>query len=588
MIYIKIILSISLLLSFTFSRLTAQTKFINQLELADTSKIDFTSWQKAGNTLNVAFGSTDVRYLRHQVPDITLINEMKLTAWRGERVNIQMVIWSNKNSYSINILPSDITASGKLISSKVVKVFPVRYVLTDIFLEGCGLRKNDTIAYSLAPDMLDNPGTFSISGYSSRPVWVTIDVPADAKPGNYMGYIEIKAKGGFKKKLQYTLEVQDKDLPKPSEWQYHLDLWQHPWAVSRTVSVKPWSKEHWTALRSTLTMLAGAGQKCITTSLIHEPWGGQTYDPFESMVDWRKAPDGSWTYDFALFDQWVEFAMSCGIKEQINCYSMIPWHNSFRYFDETENDFKTLIANPGSPAFENHWRPFLLAFREHLKNKKWLDKTCIAMDERGLKDMLAMIKFVKATTPELKIAFAGGYHPEIVDDVYDMCVFIKPLSDTSKMKERNNKHLPTTFYVCCSKPEHPNNFTFSPLAENTLMGWYASAAGYNGFLRWAYNSWVKDPEHDSRFRTWPAGDTYLVYPGARSSIRYERLREGIQDFEKIRILKDFFIKEGTETSKQKLNRLNEMLKPFTLSNVTDDNASVMVNKGKEVLNELSR
>jgi hypothetical protein len=210
------------------------------------------------------------------------------------------------------------------------------------------------------------------------------------------------------------------------------------------------------------------------------------------------------------------------------------------------------------------------------------------MDERGLKDMLAMIKFVKATVPEMKIAFAGGYHPEIVDDVYDMCVFITPLSDAAKLKERQEKHLPTTFYVCCSKPEHPNNFTFSPFAENTLMGWYASAAGYNGFLRWAYNSWVKDPEQDSRFRTWPAGDTYIVYPGAKSSIRFERMREGIQDYEKIRILREAFEKEGSEASKQKLNRLNEMLKAFTLSNVTADKASLLVNKGKEVLNALSR
>lgn len=47
-----------------------------------------------------------------------------------------------------------------------------------------------------------------------------------------------------------------------------------------------------------------------------------------------------------------------------------------------------------------------------------------------------------------------------------------------------------------------------------------------------------DPLTDSRFRAWLAGDTYLVYPDARSSIRFERLREGIQDAEKIRILKD--------------------------------------------------
>lgn len=80
-------------------------------------------------------------------------------------------------------------------------------------------------------------------------------------------------------------------------------------------------------------------------------------------------------------------------------------------------------------------------------------------------------------------------------------------------------------------------FTFSDPAEAVYAGWYTAACGYDGFLRWAYNSWVEEPLTDSRFRTFPAGDTYIVYPGARSSVRFERLVEGIQDAEKISILK---------------------------------------------------
>ena len=388
--------------------------------------------------------------------------------------------------------------------------------------------------------------------------------------------------------MHYSLEVQDRVLPKPSDWQFHLDLWQQPWSVARTLSLRDWSTEHWEALRSTLTMLAGAGQKCITTTLVHDPWGGQTFDPYESMVDWRKSPDGSWTYDFTLFDQWVSFVMSCGIKEQINCYSMIPKDYSFRYFDETENEYKVLNAAPGSTAFKDHWRPFLLAFREHLQNKGWLDKTRIAMDDSSLKDMLTLIKFIKANAPEFKIAYSGDYYPEFAGDIYDLSLSVDPPPDSFKMKKRNDLHLLTTFNVDCSKAEHPNTFTFSPLAENTMMGWYAMATGYNGFLRWAYNSWGKDVEKDSRFRSWPAGDTYLVYPGARSSIRFERLREGIQDYEKIRILKASFEKEGTAEANQKLIRIREMLKPFAIPDITNTNASVMVDRAKSILNELSR
>jgi hypothetical protein len=585
---IKAVLAITLLIVFTFSRLSAQPKFINQLELKDSSKVDANEWFYAGINLNVAFGSTDVRYLRHQVPEEIYSNELKITAWKGERVNMQIVIWSVRNSYNINIQPSDLITNDKIISADVVKVFPVRYVMTDKFVQGAGNKKSDSIQCSLAPDMLDNPGTFSISGRSTRPVWVTIDVPDNAKPGFYKGYIEIKAKGRFKKRLHYSLEVQDRILPKPSEWKFHLDLWQHPWSVSRYSSLKEWSTEHWDALRSVLTMLAGAGQKCITTTLVHDPWGGRSFDPYESMVDWLKSSDGGWTFDFTLFDQWVTFAMSCGIKEQIDCYSMIPRDYSFRYFDETDNEYKVLNATPGSSAFENHWRPFLLAFREHLQNKGWMDKTCIALDECDLKDMLSVIKFIKTTTPEFKIAFAGKYNPEIADDIYDLSLLNDSHADSLSIGKRCDNHLPTTFYVSDSKQAHPNDFTFSPLAENTSMGWHAMALGYSGYVRWAYNSWGKDPERDSRFKTLPAGDSYLVYPGARSSIRFELLRAGIQDYEKIRILQESFKKEGTEEANQKLIRLQEMLKPFTLPVQTGNSASILVNRVKEILNELSR
>ena len=56
-------------------------------------------------------------------------------------------------------------------------------------------------------------------------------------------------------------------------------------------------------------------------------------------------------------------------------------------------------------------------------------------------------------------------------------------------------------------------------------------------LRWAYNSWPADPQVDSRYGTWSSGDTYLVYPHARSSVRFERMIDGIEAAEKVRALR---------------------------------------------------
>lgn len=107
----------------------------------------------------------------------------------------------------------------------------------------------------------------------------------------------------------------------------------------------------------------------------------------------------------------------------------------------------------------------------------------------------------------------------------------------------------------------------------------------DGYLRWAYNSWPKDPLHDSRFTAWPAGDTYQVYPGPMTSIRFEKLIEGIQDFEKIRLLKALYIKQGNQ---KKLTALENVLENFQIKNLATQTAESMVVNGKKLLNESAK
>ena len=142
----------------------------------------------------------------------------------------------------------------------------------------------------------------------------------------------------------------------------------------------------------------------------------------------------------------------------------------------------------------------------------------------------------------------------------------------------------TTYYVCCSH-RYPNMFTFSDPAEATVAAWYAVANDYDGFLRWAYNSWTEEPLRDSRFRTWPAGDTYIVYPGGRSSIRFERLREGIQDAEKIRLLRKELSRENSIEANRKRMRLDAAVAPFASREPGGDLHGRLA-AAKRLLNEL--
>ena len=122
-------------------------------------------------------------------------------------------------------------------------------------------------------------------------------------------------------------------------------------------------------MRPLMKMLADAGQKIITATLMHKPWNGQTEDYFDTMVTWMKRADGTWSFDYTIFDRWVEFMMSVGIDKQINCYSMVPWELSFQYYDQATNSLKFVKTAPGEEAYEEMWVAMLSSFSKHLKEK---------------------------------------------------------------------------------------------------------------------------------------------------------------------------------------------------------------------------
>lgn len=559
-------------------------------EPKDPKPVELTLWNSVPKGIQATVGSIDERYEKSAVPEVDINYNWEGTAWKGEKVNAQFLLWAAENLKQVNCKISDLQDNkGNTILAKNVSTFFVRYVMTDEFGKkpgGCGPRKAADFDSSIVADVLDPIPYFDIEANSTRPVWVTINTPDTTEPGVYSGTITVKSEQQKKVVFTIRLRVQDKVLPKPSDWKFHLDLWQNPYAVARFNNVELWSQQHFDFLRPLMKMLANAGQKCITATIMHEPWGGQTFDHYESLIEWRKSKNGIWSYDYSAFDKWVEFAMDCGITEQINCYTMIPWGNKFTYFDELTNKDSTFTALPGTKQYEDLWTPFLKKFTKHLEEKGWQNITTIAMDERELEDMQKMIAFIKSIAPELKITLAGGYHEEINNDLFDLSIAPRHNPSKEDISRRVQKGLHTTFYVCCFD-RYPNNFTFSPPAESAYLGWYAVAKGYNGFLRWAYNSWVKDPLIDSRFRAFPAGDTYLIYPGSRSSIRFERLREGIQDFEKIRILHSKFRDSNSEEARIKFGMLEGALAKIKLENLKETPAKDLVNDGKDMINNLS-
>jgi hypothetical protein len=435
--------------------------------------------------------------------------------------------------------------------------------------------------------MLDTLSCFSLEAKTARPLWLSFDIPADAVPGTYSGTLTIRAGKRKSQKLNVSFEILPQTLPEPKDWFFHLDLWQHPSAVARANNVKHWSEEHWALLETQMALLASAGQKVITATLNKDPWCHQCFDAYEDMIVWTKHKDGSWSYDYSIFDRWVELMMRLGINKQINCYSMIPWCNALHYYDEEKGAFMDVQVTPGTELFGKIWTPFLKDFSGHLKSKGWLNITNIAMDERSPKDMQAPLDILNRTAPEIGVALADNHKSyKQFPMLRDICMAYGATFDEEDLVFRKNNKLVSTYYVCCEHP-FPNVFTFSAPPEGAYIAWYAIAAGFDGFLRWAYNSWTENPLTDSRFRCNPAGDTYIVYPGGRSSIHFERLREGIQDAEKIRILREKFTLSSDAEALAKLTKLNAEVAKFNHTTKPDDCAGEL-NRAKKTLNELSR
>ena len=558
-------------------------------ELPNPVATDASKWARVTKPI-IAWGSTDVRYNKELPASVTPVATMNLTGWMGEKVAAQFVISTNRDLKNVSVEVSDIVAKNYKISKWNTERGFVRYVMTDELNKdgkgGCGHRPNKADWDStLVADVIDHiTPTLDIKKNTTQPVWVSVSIPREhIIKGMYRGNVTVKEDGQFLAQLPLVVTVKDRMLPEPKDWAFHLDLWQNPYAVARYYNVEPFSQEHFDLMRPIMKRYAEAGGKVITASIMHKPWNGQTYDPFESMVTWMKKADGTWWFDYTVFDKWVEFMMSCGVKKEINCYSMVPWRLSFQYFDQASNQFKYFNGKPGEPAYEEFWMRMLKSFAEHLKEKGWFEITHIAMDERALKDMLATIDVVYKADKDFKLSLAGTYHQELLEHLDDYCITLAEKFTPEELQQRKAEGKVTTFYTCCTEPR-PNTFTFSPLAESEWLGWWAAKINVDGYLRWALNSWVKDPLLDSRFTAWAAGDCYILYPGGRTSTRFERLIEGIQAYEKIRILRNETDKKGRKKNYDK--QIEKILEPFDEFNLLEVPAAKVVNQAKAALNKL--
>jgi hypothetical protein len=559
-------------------------------ELAFDAPTDPQRWTREPAGLHAAFGSTDAIYFRSEVPAVgNDASAWEATGWKGERLNATVLVWSPDALQQVRVEPTDLTdARGRALGRSAIRLQMVRYVLSN-YPAGATNATCDAASSSqswLLPDRLEPFDRFDTAARTVRPVWLSLEIPRTAESGTYEGSVAVRSKTATVT-LRLKLHVQPQVLPPPSEWRFRLDLWQNPWVIARYYNLPPWSEEHKALLKQHLKLYADAGGKFITTYAVDSPWQDNSYMIEGGMIQWLKQAGGGWRFDYRIFDEYVSLAMEAGIDKAITIYTPLPWANRFRYLDERTGNIVEESWPPESDAFKSGWRAFLDDLKQHLERKGWLARTYLGINENAMEQTLAAIKVIKEQWPQWRITYAGDWHAELdglVDD-YSSVQGKEPV--TQDIQARFAKGATTTYYICCTPPK-PNTFVFSPPAEARYLGWYTAAHGYDGFLRWAYDAWAADPVRDARHVLWPAGDTFLVYPGSQSSIRFEKLREGIVDFEKIRLLRNWASRSTDGNVKRLANDLEQTLGAVA-SDRNFDEAAIRGNlaKGTQAIAALS-
>lgn len=478
---------------------------------------------------------------------------LTLTTVRNEQASAQLAVAATTPVEGLKAVVSDLkNDEGDIISSGNVQIRYVGYVPVEKSINGSAIEPVAGRAISgneglgVVADPLLERSTIDVPAHHAQPIWFTFHIPEDTEPGMYHGEIAIQSQNYSTVTYNIQLKVQDVVVPDPQNYQFHLDIWMNPNAIAAVYDVELWSEAHWKLLQAYFKDLASMGQSTVTTTIIQNPWlvewndwKSQTAIGYDTMVQWKY--DGkNWTFDYSIFDRYVQTGLQAGVGPAITAYSLLVFRGPQRitYLDEQTGKIVTKKMKVGASFWKEAWTAFLQDFSTHLEKKGWLKQTYLAFDERPADIVSQVIELLKHAAPEFldQTQMAGSRHVSPYAQNLSLNLDdLKVISD-EEIEQRRKNGKTTTFYTWAGD-HHPNMLSFSPAIESRLIPWISASRNLDGYLRWAYNSWPKNVFENTVY-AFTQGDEYLVYPGndgAMSSIRWELLKEGIEDYELIQI-----------------------------------------------------
>jgi len=136
------------------------------------------------------------------------------------------------------------------------------------------------------------------------PVWLTVSIPAGAKPGKYAGRVRVEARGEKPITVPVELTVVDWTLPDTKDYKTWVELIESPDTLAAEYGLQLWSEKHWKMIEQAMKYAGRTGSRVLHVPLIAQTNLGHE----QTMVRWIRKGQGKYGYDFSILDRYLAAA----------------------------------------------------------------------------------------------------------------------------------------------------------------------------------------------------------------------------------------------------------------------------------------
>lgn len=479
-----------------------------------------------------------------------------LSALKGETVSFQAACTLSSSFFK--------TRAKVCINSPIKQYIHVRNVCCVPVGRTCNSEIDDNYLKTesgMYPDLLrelyDGSMTDIYPG-KWRSLWIDIQVTEDMNPGIYPIEIALTKEDEILCSSRLSVTIYDAALPKQTLM--HTE-WMHADCLADYYKVPVFSEAHWGILKNFFLEYTSRGCNMMLTPLftpaLDTAFGGErtTVQLIDITVE-----SGTYHFDFQRLKRWIDLCLECGIAYFEMCHLFSQWGAKYPPKIMAVVDGKEeKIFGWHTPAI-GEYTNFLHTFLPQLidKLKEWgIDKvTYFHLSDEPRPTDLETYRQAKESVAELLQDF-HTFDALSSYEFYRHGLVDKPIPGNNEIDEFMEHGLTDmwTYYCVGQYLEVSNRFMSMPSLRNRIYGLQLYKYNIIGILHWGYNFYNSQfsLEHINPYEVtdagggFPAGDAFLVYPGAdghpEESIRMMVHYEALCDLRACRLLESLTSRE---------------------------------------------